>query len=252
VYSIVKPLALTGILVVMFGTITKGDFGSPAFAAIYVGNAFYLYVGAVMSGTGYAVLDDRERYRTLKSLYVAPIDVPSYFVGRGAARFLTGTFSVIITLAIGVIFLRLPIRLTGIDWPMFAAAMGFGVVILAMLGLMLASVLLLLGQFSWGLGEAVAGSMFLMSGAVFPLEVLPRAARVAALLLPLPYWLELVRRALLGSHTAFETFQGRSSTALFGVLGVDTIAVILAAALVFRVCDYVARERGLIDQTTNY
>ena len=76
VYSIIKPLALAGILVVMYGTITRGDFGSPVFTYMYLGNAFYLYVGAVMSGMAWAVIDDRERYRMLKSMYVAP-------VGRG-------------------------------------------------------------------------------------------------------------------------------------------------------------------------
>jgi ABC-2 type transport system permease protein len=61
-YSIVKPLALAGILVVLYATITRGNFTSPVFACMYLGNAFYMYVGAVMTGMAWAVIDARERY----------------------------------------------------------------------------------------------------------------------------------------------------------------------------------------------
>ena len=61
VYSIVKPLAAAGILVVMYSIVMGGDFASPLFSDIYLGNAFYMYVGGVMTGIAYAVIDDRER-----------------------------------------------------------------------------------------------------------------------------------------------------------------------------------------------
>ena len=50
VYSIVKPLAGAAILVVMYSIITNGAFTNPLFPYIYLGNAFYMYVGAVMTG----------------------------------------------------------------------------------------------------------------------------------------------------------------------------------------------------------
>ena len=60
----------------MFGMVTQGNFASPAFSYMYIGNAFYMYVGAVMAGMAQAVVDDRERFRTLKSMYVAPVEHP--------------------------------------------------------------------------------------------------------------------------------------------------------------------------------
>src|SRR5512134_1877713 len=92
-YAIVKPLALAGIVVVMYATITQNDFASPVFAYMYLGNAFYMYVGAVTTGMAYAVIDDRERYQMLRAVYVAPIDIRWYLVGRGVARFLTASIS---------------------------------------------------------------------------------------------------------------------------------------------------------------
>src|SRR5512135_1375775 len=86
VYSIVKPLASAGILVVMYSVITRGNFTSLVFPYIYLGNAFYIYVSAVMTGVAFAVIDDRERYKMLKYMYVGPINIPIYLLGRGVAR----------------------------------------------------------------------------------------------------------------------------------------------------------------------
>jgi ABC-2 type transport system permease protein len=252
VYSIAKPLAVAAILVMMFGAITHGDFTSPTFVSMYVGNAFYVYVGAVMTGMGYAVLDDRERYKMLKSVYVAPIDVRYYLAGRGAARFLNGTVSVVVILAIGVIFLHVPIRADSVDWLLLTLTMMAGIVMLALLGLALAGLLLLLGQFSWSLGEAAAGTLLLFSGAIFPVDTLPAALRPIGFVLPLAGWLELVRRSVTPGIEAFGTFHDRSTVAMLGLLVGQTIALGIVADVVFHICDRVARERGLIDRTSNY
>ena len=99
-YSIVKPLTSAAILVVMFGMVTQGNFASTAFSYMYIGNAFYMYVGAIMAGMAQSVVDDRERFRTLKSMYVAPVSIPMYLIGRGVARFFTTSLSVLVTIGV--------------------------------------------------------------------------------------------------------------------------------------------------------
>jgi ABC-2 type transport system permease protein len=47
-------------------------------------------------------MDDREHYKTLKYMYVAPISVPMYLIGRGVAKFIVGSMSVFITILFGV------------------------------------------------------------------------------------------------------------------------------------------------------
>ena len=252
-YSIVKPLTSAAILVVMFGMVTQGNFASAAFSYMYIGNAFYMYVGAVMAGMAQAVVDDRERFRTLKSMYVAPVHIPMYLVGRGVARFLTTSLSVAITLVFGVLFLQLQVGLSSVHWGMFLAALAIGVVMLAALGLILASIVLVITQNSWLVGEAVAAALYLFCGAVFPLEVLPWWLRPAGYLLPVTYWLELVRRSLVGGVAAeYPTFAAIGDLQLVVFLGALTLACGAIAAATFRRCDRVARERGLIDRTTNY
>ena len=253
VYSLVKPISAAAILVVMYSVITGGDFDSPVFPYIYLGNAFYIYVGQVMTGISWAVVDDREHYKTLKYIYVAPIHFPTYLLGRGVARFIIASFSVLVVILFGVLFLSLEIDLGLVNWPLFFASLLVGVNMLALLGLILASVMLLLAHHMWGLGEAVAGALYLFSGAIFPLEVLPPFLRWIGYLLPVTYWLELLRRSLIGSVAeAFPTLSGFSDLQLFAILLGMTVIYGLAAIIVYRLCDHLARERGLIDVVTNY
>jgi ABC-2 type transport system permease protein len=252
-YSIVKPLTSAAILVVMFGMVTHGNFASPAFSYLYVGNAFYMYVGAVMAGMAQAVVDDRERFRTLKSMYVAPVHIPMYLMGRGVARFLTTSLSVAITLAFGVLFLQLQLNLGDVRWGLFVAALVAGVALLAMMGLTLASIVLVIAHNSWLVGEAVAAALYLFCGAVFPLEVLPWWLRPVGYLLPVTYWLELVRRALIGRVAdAYPTLAGIGDLQLLVLVAILTLVFAGVAGATFRRCDHLARERGLIDRTTNY
>src|SRR4030067_848131 len=173
IYSIIKPLAGAAILVVMYSVITSGNFTSPIFSYIYLGNAFYMYVGAVMSGISWAVLDDREHYKTLKYMYVAPINIPAYLIGRGVAKFLVGSISVIITIVFGVLFLHVNVDPAAINWLLFLVSLVIGVVMLAMMGLILAGVRLLLVPHVWVVGAGVGGALFFFKGALFPTGVLP-------------------------------------------------------------------------------
>jgi ABC-2 type transport system permease protein len=253
VYSIVKPLTSAGILVVMYAIVTHGNFASTAFSYMYLGNAFYMYVGAVMTGMSHAVIDDRERYRTLRSVWVAPVHIPMYLIGRGAARFLTGSLSVFVTIAVGVLFLHVAVNPLTVRWPMFLSVLAIGAVMLAMMGLLLASVVLVITHQSWLIGDAAAGALYLFSGAIFPLEVLPRYLRPIGWMMPVTYWLELLRRSLVAGIAAESpTLSGIGDLQLLGILIALTCVLGVTARVVFAWCDWNARERGLIDRTTNY
>jgi len=253
IYSVVKPLASASILVVMYGIITDSNFTNPLFPYIYLGNAFYIYVGAVMGGVSWAVIDDREHYKTLKYMYVAPIKIQIYLLGRGVARFLTGSISVLITIVAGVLFLKVPLQLSQINFPLFFLSLFIGIIMLAMMGLLLGSITLLLVHHSFGVAEGVAGALYLFSGAIFPLEVLPAWLRPVGFAMPITYWLELLRRSLIGNVAqAFPTLVGFTNLELIGILVALSILFGIAAIFAFRWCDYRARERGLIDRVTNY
>jgi ABC-2 type transport system permease protein len=253
IYSIIRPLSSAAILVVMYGVITKANFENPLFAYIYLGNAFYIYVGQIMNGMAWTIIDDREHYKTIKYIYVAPVNFPAYLLGRGVARFLIACLSVLITILFGGLFLKVRIDIAAVNWPLFLAALLIGVIMLAMMGLLLTGILLLLVHHSWGIGDAVAGALYLFSGAIFPLEVLPAFLRPVGFFIPITYWLELLRRALVGSVAeAFPTLTHLSDAQLMGILIALTLLFGLLSALGFNWCERRAQSQGLIDVVTNY
>ena len=253
IYSLIKPLASAAILVVMYSVITGANFESPVFPYIYLGNAFYSYVGAVMTGMSWTIIDDREHYKTLKYMYIAPINVPVYLAGRGVAKFLVTSISVLVTILFGVAFLRLKINLLEVDWGLFLVALLVGVLMLATMGLLLAGLNLLVAHHYGAWGEAVAGALYLFSGAIFPLEVLPDWLRPVGFAMPVTYWLELIRRSLVGSVAqAFPTLSSFTNLQLLGILAGLTLLFGFASVYAFRWCEHRARENGMIDMVTNY
>jgi ABC-2 type transport system permease protein len=253
IYSIVKPISGAAILIVMYSIISGKDFSSPMFAFIYLGNAFFMLVGAVVQGVSWGIMDDREHYRTLKYLYIAPIRMPVYLIGRSAANFITRLFSVIITLLFGVIFLKLPLDLARVDWPLFLVAFILGFIVMADMGLILGGWTLIIKRNAWSLGDSVGAAMFIFSGAIFPLSVLPKPLQVIGYIIPISYWLTLIRRAMIPEvANAYPMFAELSNLQLIAILGAAAVIFSIIAVFSFKYFDYLARERGNIDMVSNY
>lgn len=253
VYSVIKPIASVLILVVMYLVVSQSALDEPLFAYIYLGNAFYIYVGGVMTGVSWAVIDDREHYGTLKYVYLTPVPYMMYLLGRGVARLITSSIAVAITLLFGLLFLRLPLSLATFDLPLFLISLLLGVLCLACLGLVLGGATLLMARNSGNVGEAMAGALYLLCGAIFPLTVLPDWLRPVGFALPVTYWLELMRRALLGSGAgAFPSLAAFSNVQLLAILGGMTLLTAGLAWLFFRWAEQRARERGLLEQETHF
>lgn len=253
IYAIARPIASVLILVVMYSVITDGAFQEPIFPYIYLGNALYILVGQIVTGVSWAIIDDREHYRVAKHLYVAPINGYTYLFGRGVARLLIGTISVLITIGFGMVAFKLPIRLGTVDWPLLAVSGALGVASLAGLGLIIGAWTMTMARHFWSVGEAVAGGLYLFTGAIFPLEVLPAWLRWIGFLFPVTYWLEAARRALLGpGATGFKTFAGFTNSALLGILAAFTLVLLIGSVYFYRWALANAKEKGLLDMETGY
>jgi ABC-2 type transport system permease protein len=253
IYSVIRPVSRAAILVIMYGVITKGNFSDPLFPYIFMGNAFYTYVFSIMNGVSWAVIDDREHYRTLKYIYVAPVRIQPYLLGRGVAGFLTASLSVFITILAGVLFLHVTFDPMQVNWLLFFVTLLIGVVMLAMMGLILGAISLLIVRHSGFIAEGVAGVLFLFSGAIYPLSVLPTWLQPVGYAMPITYWLELIRRSLIGNVAqVFPTLAGFTDLQLLGILVGLSVVFGVLSTYIFRICDRRARERGLIDRVTNY
>lgn len=249
IYSVIKPVAGVLILVFMYLVVAKGGLENPLFPQVFLGTTFYLYVVNVLSGISWTVTDDREHYGMLKYTYMAPMHFYGYLLGRGMAKTLIATISVLITLAFGIVFLK--VRLSFVNPGLLIAAMILGLASLAFYGILLAGISLIIARHGWMVGDVVAGGLYLLCGAAFPLSLLPTPFRALGLGLPPTYWFEALRRALLGQGLHPELSSLPDSTLLLILAGSTLVGIALSLGI-FRVAERIAVRRGLLDMQTMY
>lgn len=261
IYSVAKPVGAALILVFMVDIISAGRADPALRSFVVIGTALWSFVMAGIAGLAWSILDDRERYRMLKYLYVSPNSMLLLLLGRGSARIAIGAFGALITLGVGVVFLGVPFDLGRIDWVLAVVSMGLGLVGVLALGIMLAAICMQLRQDSWSYPEAVAGALFLLVGAVFPLLVLPQPVQAIGLVTPLTWWLEGVRQALFpgsvssigGAGSLWASWTGRlapSGTEIVLALTVTTLLSLGLAVVLFRWAEHRAKEKGVFDMVT--
>jgi ABC-2 type transport system permease protein len=177
-----------------------------------------------------------------------------YLLGRGVAKLVIGLVSVLIVIGFGVIFFRLPLHCATIDWGLLLGSTLLGIVSIASLGIILGGITLLTARHFWGLGEAIGGALYLFTGAIFPLDVLPGWLRPIGFAFPVTYWLELCRRALLGPNalTNYQSLSAYPAEQLLAILAGFTVGLIALSVVGDRWLLKIAKERGLIDLESSY
>ncbi len=246
VYLIIRPLAFLGLFLAVLsigGTLNPASIGF-----VVVGQAVFQIVGAAMQGPTHALLDDRERYRTIRYIFATPSSLLPVSIGRALVKALIAAISAVIVIGVGAL-IGMPMRAGGPDLLLLLVVMALGLTSIVGLGIALGAVCVQLRNDAWGYPQAVAGSVFLLCGAIFPLDTLPRALQLIGAALPMTGWIEGVRRALLG--TASPGLLGELSTPLLLlVLTVGTVLITLAAPRLFRIGIDRAREKGYLDRST--
>jgi ABC-2 type transport system permease protein len=245
VYTIAKPLAAAGILVIMFQVITQGQ-NTEFLQFLIVGSALWNVVFGVMSGLVQSILEDRERYRMLKYVVVTPSSLFPFLLGRSLARVIVSFVAVVLTMVVGVVFLGVELRP---NLPYLVPAMVLGVVAVMALGVFMAGWCLQLRQEAWHYPEAIAGALYLISGAIFPIDILPSFLHPIAYASPTTWWLEASRRGLLG-HGSPGVLGGIPDGTVLLLLVVTTAITIPLALLAFRWFMQRARQSGILDMIT--
>ncbi|MEY4035798.1 MAG: hypothetical protein RL715_17 [Chloroflexota bacterium] len=246
IYLIIRPLAFLGLFLAVLSI--GGALNPASIGFVVVGQAVFQIVGAAMQGPTHALLDDRERYRTIRYIFATPSSLLPVSIGRALVKALIAAISAVIVIGVGAL-IGMPMRVGGPDLPLLLVVMTLGLASIVGLGVALGAVCVQLRNDAWGYPQAVAGSVFLLCGAIFPLDTLPRALQLIGAALPMTWWIEGVRRALLG--TASPGLLGELSTPLLLlVLTVGTVLITLAAPRLFRIGIDRAREKGYLDRST--
>ncbi len=260
IYTVIRPVSSMLLLTVMV-TIVGGSADASARTFVILGSALWAMLVSGLAGPAWSVLEDRERYRTLKYLYTSPATFLVLLAGRGGARLLTGAMGTLVAIFVAVLLLGLRINLAVVDWPLLGASLLLGLPPVLALGIVLAAVCLQTRQESWSYPDAFSGAMFLVSGVVFPLAVLPDPLQALGLLNPISWWVAGVRRAVLPDGPSSIGGTGSLWTAVTGTSGPEPVTILgalfltgavttLVATALFRGSEQRARDRGLLDRTT--
>lgn len=248
VYSLLRPLGTALILTGMYWAVAGSAARPEIFAAFYIGNAFHEYVVRVLIGMGWVVVEEREEYETLKYVYASPVGMLTYLWGRASIKILLATGSVALVLATGWL---LGVRWTWseVRWLQLAVAFPLGLVATVFLGFLVAGWALLLPRIAIGLNEGIAVSLYLLSGVIYPVDLLPAGIKQVALALPFTYWYEALRRFLLG-HGASPMLSAWSDAHLIGVLALSTAVFAFVAHRGYGLLEHRAREQGRLEVST--
>jgi ABC-2 type transport system permease protein len=193
-----------------------------------------------------SILEDRERYRMIKYVVVTPTSLFPFLLGRSLARVLVSLVAVVLTMVVGVVFLGVELRP---DILYLIPATLVGVTAVIALGIFMAGWCLQLRQEAWSYPEAIAGALYLVSGAIFPIDILPGLLHPIAYASPTTWWLEASRRGLLG-HGSPGDIGAFPDGLVMLFLVISTAVTIPLALAAFRWFMYRARQAGLLDMVT--
>jgi len=252
-YVLVKPLAGSLMLVGMYWAAQQATGGhvAPGFLPfVYVSSACFLVIASVTTGMSQAVVTDRESYGMLKYVRLCPIQFRGYLVGRGLSRAGQAALGALLTLGSGLLLPEMRESLDGsaVAWGWLLVFLALGTVMVVALGLILASAVLNMARYGGFLGEGVAGLLFLLSGAVFPIDLLPPALRAVSQVLPTTYWLEGMRRSLIGAPEMGTALADWSPAGLAAALTAGTAVLCVAADRFFRWSEHRAWRLGRYDE----
>ena len=97
IYTVIKPISSMLLLTVMV-QIVGGSADTTARTFVIIGSALWALLVSGLAGPAWGVLDDRERYRTLKYLYTSPAAFLVLLAGRGGARLVIGAIGTLVAI----------------------------------------------------------------------------------------------------------------------------------------------------------
>lgn len=267
-YLVVKPISGSLVLVCMFFAAkyaselaeSGGSVGRVPIEFlpyVYVSNACYGLVSTIMFGMSYVVISDRESYRMLKYIFISPAQFQAYFVGRGLARFFEGFVGGVITILAGLCIpiIRDALPANQVNVPLLLVYLSIGTVMLWSCGMILASAMLNMSRSGMFLSDGIAGVVYFLSGVVFPISILPSWCQVISMALPTTYWLEGMRRSLIGrppegSPLAASPLNAWDDGELIPALAASTVVLVVVSQLYYRRSLERAWRNGKLEETS--
>jgi ABC-2 type transport system permease protein len=182
-------------------------------ALAVIGGVLATYWINVLWGMGAQLYWEKQQGQ-LQLYFVAPCSRMAILTGMALGGILTTTLRSIVGLAIG--FFILGVRVEHFSVPALLGVFLLAMTALYALGMIFASVFILLGREAWHINTALMEPVQFLSGLYFPVRSLGAVAMLAVGVLPLGLGVDAIRQVLLGP-------------AAHGLLPVGVEALLLAA-----------------------
>ncbi len=208
---------------------------SDYFSFAMLGMFMSSYISAAFWGMGFSVQEDMT-LGVLEPNWVTPASRVSLILGRSVIMLLLTTINSIVVLAMGAVLFR--VNLTG---NVLAAVITVLPMLIALTGLGLGIAGVVLSVRRAGTAIDISNwAVTQLSGATFPVSVLPRPLLAVALALPTTYGFDAVRSILLGTKTMLPL------KAEIGIMLASMVGMCAAGYAVFKAFERRCRRQGLL------
>lgn len=238
-----RPIATAFILSFMYTIASRGS-SKENLLWVLIGISTWGMVQNQVEFMYWAVVSEREWLRNIKNVIISPTPFLVYLTGRASAGLPFSLFSFSIILFTSNLILDLGIKLNEINFLLLFAAIFLAYFILFFLGLFTAGITLATPKYPIGVGEALVGVLYLISGSIIRPEILPDFLNKISNLLPLSHIINLFRYSIsqMFRNDLYDWMLLFQTTFIFGIFSIFTYLFFYNKA----------RSNGKIDQQTMY
>ena len=222
--------------VTLFAPVTASSSRVGGMSFFFFGFIFIILFSTSVWGVGQSVRNEQTA-GTLEQFFLAPVNRITLIVGRWARVFLTDT--VIISYTTLVLYLFGGGLITLLDPALFLFSLGLYEVALIGFGLLVAALTLRIKSYNT-LANLVFFGYMILTGALFPVTVIPMPFRYVSMAIPFTYFNDLMRHAALGAPTILP----QDLEYVAGIL--LSIAMLLVGFVAFNKIEEEARIQGSI------
>lgn len=238
--------ALTAAIVYWFGASAAGHFDPSRLAYVVIGASLYGQIALYAYVPTSAISEGKSSY-VFPQVYVTPSSSIPYLAGRCIASFLESVPVVIISIGVCAFVSseffhsNLPLVISPVSVALFVAAMALIFPAALGLGYLLGSYAIFASKFEWAVPSYIAGTLMILSEALYPASVLPWPLSAVAESLPFTYFMRASRDVLLyGSLSSYV-----SDVAVAFLFGIPLLILGLFA---FKSGENKGRLKGFIDR----
>ncbi len=215
-------------------TSTVGSQGGMSF--FLLGFVFIVLFGTSVWGVGQTVRNEQTA-GTLEQFFLAPASRGTLILGRWARIFLTD--SLIIGYTTLILYLIGGSLVTLIDPALFLFGLGLYELGLIGFGLFVASLTIQIKSYNT-ISNLIFFGYMILTGALFPISVIPTPFRYVCMAIPFTYFIDLMRHAALATPTIL------SPTLEYPVAVILAISMLVVGFFIFNKVEESARMRGSI------